>query len=349
MVDKLGKIAGLLGAELVGDAEKEISGVATLTMAGTDDLSFFHNPKYAHELTATKAGAVIVPPDHPPLPQGVAALVARDPYTAMAKAVALLVPPQKHPAGVHPLAYVAPGAQVAPSASLAPFACVLEDAVVGENTVLLPFSIVGRDASVGRDCLIYPHVTIYHDCHLGDRVIVHAGAVIGSDGFGFAPSPQGIVKFPQVGRVIIGNDVEIGANCTIDRGALGDTVLADGVKLDNLVHLAHNVKVGKNTMIAAQTGISGSTEIGKWCLFGGQVGLVGHLSVGDKVMFGAQSGVTKDCPTGTTYFGTPAHEIHAEKRRQAYVSRLEELFKRVKELERKLEELSGKDDEQGGI
>jgi UDP-3-O-[3-hydroxymyristoyl] glucosamine N-acyltransferase len=349
MAEKLGRIAELLGLELTGDPAIEISGVATLMRAGKGDLSFYHNPKYAHELGQTKATAVIVPADHPPLPDGVAALVAHDPYVAFAKAVALLVPTQKYPAGIHPLAYVAPSAKVAPTASLAPFTCVMEDAVVGENTTMLPYSIVGRGARVGRDCLLHPHVTIYHDCHIGDRAIIHAGTVIGSDGFGFAPSAQGITKFPQVGRVIVGNDVEMGANCSIDRGALDDTVLADGVKLDNQVHLAHNVKVGKNTMIAAQTGISGSTEIGEWCVFGGQVGLVGHLSVGDRVMFGAQSGVTKDCPAGTLYFGTPAHELAEEKRRIAYIGRLEDMFKRIKELERKLAILTKEGDEQGRI
>jgi UDP-3-O-[3-hydroxymyristoyl] glucosamine N-acyltransferase len=349
MAEKLGSIAKLLGIELTGNPDIEISGVATLIKAGKGDLTFYHNPKYAHELEQTKASAVIVPTDHPQLPDGVAALVTRDPYVAFAKAVALLVPAQKYPAGVHPLAFVAPSAKVAPTASLGPFVCVMDDATVGEGTTMLPYSTLGRGASLGRDCLLYPHVTIYHDCHIGDRAIIHAGTVIGSDGFGFAPSAQGITKFPQVGRVIVGNDVEMGANCSIDRGALDDTVLADGVKLDNQVHLAHNVHIGKNTMIAAQTGISGSTEIGEWCVFGGQVGLVGHLTVGDRVMFGAQSGVTKDCPADTLYFGTPAHELAEEKRRIAYIGRLEDMFKRIKELERKLAELTKKDDEQGGI
>ena len=340
MPEKLGKLAELLGAELVGDPEIEITGVATLTLAGKHDLSFFHNPKYHHELEKTHAGAVIVPSDHPPLPPQSAALITKDPYLAMARAVTLLVPSQKHPPGVSSLAYVAPNAKVSPQAHLAPFTCVMEEAEIGPDSVLLPFAYIGRKTMVGADCLLYPHCAILDDCIIGDRAIIHAGAVIGSDGFGFAPSPQGCVKFPQVGKVIIGNDVELGANVTIDRGALGDTIVGNGVKLDNLVHLAHNVKVGDNTLIAAQTGIAGSTEIGEWCLFGGQVGLVGHLTIGKHVMFGAQSGVTKNCHENTVIFGTPAHDLHEEKRRQAHIGRLEELFKRVKELERKIEELS---------
>lgn len=338
----LAELANLLGAQLEGDGERLISGVNTLVKSGPGDLSFFHNEKYAHELAVTHAGAVLVSSKHPPIAEGCAALISANPYLAMAKAVNVLCPPRVHKPGIHPLAFVDETAQVATSASVAPFACIMAGAKVGENSVLLPFSYVGFEALVGKECLLHPSSIVLDGCTLGDRVILNAGAVLGSDGFGFAPGPNGYTKFPQVGSVEIGNDVELGANVTIDRGALGDTEVAEGVKLDNMVHLAHNVKVGKHTIMAAQTGISGSTEIGEWCIFGGQVGVVGHLHIANRVLFGAQSGVTKNGEEGKTYFGYPAREIHEEKRILAYLTRLEELFKRVKELEKQVEDL-GKD------
>jgi len=224
------------------------------------------------------------------------------------------------------------------SAAVGPFAVIDAGVAVGARTVICAGSYIGRGSSVGEDCIIYPNATVRERVTIGDRVIIHPNAVVGSDGFGFATVEGVHLKVPQIGTVVVGDDVEIGAGTTIDRGTMGATVIGDGCKIDNLVQIAHNVTLGKGTILAAQVGIAGSTKVGAYVVMGGQVGLVGHIEVGDRVQIGAQSGVPKSIPAGETWFGYPARPIMETKRTEAYLRRLGDLYARVKALEKKLEE-----------
>ena len=263
-------------------------------------ISFLSNPKYIPYLYETKASIVLVNKDFVPEHEVKATLIKVDnAYESLAKLMTLYE--QSHPkrTGIDPLAYIAPTAKVAPDAYIAPFACVGDYAEVGAGTELHPHATVGANAKVGSHCILYPHATVYHDCRVGDRCILHAGSVIGADGFGFAPTPQGYEKIPQIGIVVLEDDVEIGANTCVDRATMGATIIHSGVKLDNLVQIAHNDEIGSHTVMAAQVGIAGSTKVGEWCMFGGQTGIAGHIRIGDHVDLGAQSGVPSSLKAGS--------------------------------------------------
>jgi UDP-3-O-[3-hydroxymyristoyl] glucosamine N-acyltransferase len=332
---KLGELAALVGGRLEGDAELVIHGVAGIREAQPGDITFVANARYEEFIGATRASAIIAAPG---LAAGIPLIRADNPYFAFFQVLNLFAgdAAARYPRGVHPQAVVEPGATLGKDVSIGPFCHVGVGAVIGDGTTLLAGVFVGEKARLGARCLIYSHVTIREECRLGDRVILQPGVVIGSDGFGYAR--QGAVhhKIPQIGCVVIEDDVEIGANSCVDRATTGETRIRRGTKIDNLVQVAHNVVLGENTVLAAQVGISGSTEVGTSVTMGGQAGVGGHLVVGDRVMVGGQSGVTKSVPADTMVSGYPAREHSVARRIYAHIALLPELFKRVKNIERRL-------------
>ncbi|HQZ44923.1 MAG TPA: UDP-3-O-(3-hydroxymyristoyl)glucosamine N-acyltransferase [Usitatibacteraceae bacterium] len=320
----LREIVRRLGGEVAGDDGLEVTGVATLDEAGPREITFLANPRYRAKLGATRAGAVILSPRHRDA-TAAARIVTDNPYAYFARVVTLFHPPRAAVAGVHPSAVVDPSASVAASAEIAAGAVIGPGARVGERSRIGAGSFVGEGASVGDDTLLHPRVTIYAGCEVGSRGILHSGAVIGADGFGMAPDDGAWVKIPQVGRAVLGDNVEIGANTTIDRGALGDTVVGDGVKIDNQVQVAHNCRIGAHTVIAGCTGIAGSTTIGRHCMIGGAVGIIGHLTVCDGVTVTAMTLVAKSITRPGTYSSGLPMMAHAEwLRNAARLRRLDE-------------------------
>lgn len=331
------ELAAAVGGDVAGDRAAVIRGVNGIKEAGPDDVTFVANPKYRSALRETRAGAVVVGND---VEAGDLTLIkVANPYAAFARILTMFAPPPEVPAGVSELAFVHEEARVGEGAAVGPFVTVREGATVGPGATLGAGTYVGRDAAVGADCLIYPNVTIRERVVIGDRCIIHSGTVIGSDGFGFATEADVHHKIPQIGTVVIEDDVEIGANCAIDRATMGETRIGRGAKLDNLIQVAHNVKIGAGTLIAAQTGIAGSTVLGAYCVLGGQVGIVPHIEVGDRAILAAQSGVTKSIRGGDVVFGRPARPLTEVKKREGRVALLEKYFERVKALEREVAEL----------
>jgi len=329
----LGELAVRFGLELAGDPALEVTRVATLQAAGPGCLTFLANPRYRRHLAETRATAVVLEPrsaaDCP-----AAALLSRNPYAAFARIAQVLHPEPVAAAGVHASAVVDPAAQVAGSATVGPQAVIEAGAQVGERAFVGPGCLVMRRARIGPDTRLVARVTLYPGVALGSRCVVHAGVVIGADGFGFAPDRDGYVKVPQVGGVRIGDDVEIGANTTIDRGAIEDTVVGDGVKLDNLVQVGHNVRIGEHSVVAGCVGISGSTVIGRRCMIGGAVGIAGHLELGDEVIVTGYSLVTRSLPGPGMYSsGMPAIPAADWRRTVARLRRLPSLEKRLALLE----------------
>jgi UDP-3-O-[3-hydroxymyristoyl] glucosamine N-acyltransferase len=329
---KLRDIARLVSGELLGDGEIEISGVAGIREAGPGQLTFLANGRYTDFLSETRASCVLVGSDASPL-AGRAVILCANPYLAFLTAMRALIPQERPAPGIDPTALV--GARVSAGAGCSIGArVVIEDGVLlGPRVVVRPGVFIGANSTIGADSFLHPNVTIRENVTIGERAIVHCGTVIGSDGFGFARDGARHVKVPQIGTVVIGDDVEIGANCAIDRGTTGATRIGRGTKIDNLVHVAHNVIVGEDTLLVAQVGISGSTEIGSRVTLAGQVGVVGHIRIGDDAAVGAQSGVTKSIPANERWSGYPARP-HAENlRTQAALARLAELAERVRALE----------------
>ncbi|HVO12732.1 MAG TPA: UDP-3-O-(3-hydroxymyristoyl)glucosamine N-acyltransferase [Vicinamibacteria bacterium] len=334
---KLRELAGRLGCELLGDGEVEIRGVSGLERAGPGDLTFLANPRYAPLLATTRAAAVIVASaNESTLPR----LVSENPYLAFARAVGLICPPARPEPGVHPSAQVHPTAVLGTGVHVGALAVVGARARVGARSVLHPQVVVYDEVTIGEDCLLHSGVQVRERCRLGDRVIVQNGAVIGGDGFGFARDAEGRYhKFPQVGTVVIEDDVEIGALTAVDRAALGETRIGRGSKLDNLVQVGHSVTVGSDTVLCGQVGIAGSSRVGSGVTLAGQVGVAGHLTIGDRVIATAQTGIPSSVEPGTVVSGYPAIENRAWLRSSALFARLPELQKRVRELERRLESL----------
>jgi UDP-3-O-[3-hydroxymyristoyl] glucosamine N-acyltransferase len=337
MAFTLEELARRLGAELVGEAAAEIRSVATLDAAGPWDVTFLANPKYRSQLETTRAGAVIVGPRD--RVEGRNLLVATDPYLAFARAVTLLHPVEHPRRGVEAGSWVHPAARLGDEVTVLAGATVEEGAQVGGRTVLYPGVYVGRGARIGSDCVLYPNAVVREGCALGDRVILQPGCVIGSDGFGYARHEGRHLKIPQVGVVVLEDDVEVGAGTTIDRAALGETRIGRGTKIDNLVQIAHNVTVGQDCLLVAQVGVSGSTRVGNRVILAGQVGVVGHLAIGDGAIVGAQSGVGADLPAGATVSGSPAFDHRDWLRAQASLRKLPELRHKIQELERRLSSL----------
>src|SRR5438270_5013177 len=323
------------GGELLGDPAQKITGAASLAEALPGEISFFFDPRYFSRLRKTRASAVFVPLD---FSETIPAAQVRvpNPSKAFEQVVLKLAPkPIVFTPGIHSSAIIDPNAKLGARVSIQPHAVIEAGAVIGENTVIGAGSYVGHETIICESCLIYPNVTIRERTRIGARVIIHSGAVIGADGFGFEFVEGRYQKIPQVGIVQIDDDAEIGANTTIDRARFGRTWIQEGVKIDNLVQIAHNVIVGKNSVIAAQTGISGSTRVGEKVMMAGQVGVIGHLTIDDNTIIAAQSGISKDLPGGA-WFGSPAVPLPEAKRQIAWIHRLGKLFDWVKALEKKL-------------
>ena len=335
MTFTLQELAAMSGGELVGDPALKITGAASLVEAMAGEISFFANRKYVGLLRKTRASAVFVPPDFAEAISAAQIRVA-NPAQAFEQVVLKLAPkPITFAPGVHPTVIVDPGAQLGERVSIQPHAVIEAGAKIGDDTIIGAGSYIGHEAVIGSACLIYPRVMIRERTRVGLRVIIHSGAVIGADGFGFEVVDGRQKKLQQLGFVQIDDDVEIGANTTIDRARFGRTWIQEGVKIDNLVQIAHNVVIGKNSVIVAQTGISGSTRVGERVTMAGQVGIVGHVEIADGSVIAAQSGVSKSVPGGV-WFGYPAGPIDEVKQQIAWIRSLGKLFARAKELEKKL-------------
>lgn len=330
-------IAAHLGGTIEGNPEAAVSGFAKIESATAGTITFLANPKYEHHIYTTGASVVLVRRDfvaeHP-----VQATLIRvdDPYSCLAQLLGLAAQFLKPKySGVEPGCFVAEDVEVPEGCYIGAFAYVARGVKLGKNVKIYPHAYIGDNVVLGDDTTVYPGAKIYYGCRIGARCTIHAGAVIGADGFGFAPDAQGVYhKIEQIGYVQIDDDVEIGANATIDRATMGTTHIERGVKLDNLVQIAHNVTVGHDTVMAAQVGIAGSTHVGANCMFGGQVGVAGHITIGDRVQFGAQSGVPNSVDAGQRMLGTPAMPAGTFARGVAYTKRLGDLFARVDALEK---------------
>lgn len=334
------QIAEFIQGTIVGDENATVHTFAKIEEGIPGAISFLSNPKYTHYIYDTQSSIVLVNKDFVPEKEIQATLIKVDnAYESLAKLLNLYEMSKPKQTGIDSLAYIAPTAKIGKNVYIAPFACVGEGAEIGDNTALHPHATVGSHAKVGSNSVLYPHATVYHDCIVGNNCILHAGSVIGADGFGFAPSPEGYEKIPQIGITIIEDNVEIGANTCIDRATMGATVIHKGVKLDNLIQLAHNVEVGSHTVMASQVGIAGSTKIGEWCMFGGQVGVAGHLKIEDKVNFGAQAGVLGTIKSGSTVLGAPAIDAKNFMRSSAVFKKLPDMYMELNNLKKELEEL----------
>ncbi len=329
------ELAAYLQADLAGDPEVEVHDVGAIEAAKAGDAVFALDAKYLAFAEQGPAAVVVVPRALTSTQKTL--LKVDDARLAFARLVEKFRPQEKPVPGIHAAAIVARDARVAKTASVGPFAVIESGAEVGERAVVGAGSFLGARSSVGADCVLVSHVVLYRDCRIGERCILHAGVVVGSDGFGYTPGPKGDhVKVPQVGNVVIGDDVEIGANTTIDRATLGSTTVGDGTKIDNLVQIGHNCRIGKRVIIAAQAGISGSVEVGDGAMLLGQSGFAGHLKVGERAIVMPQSGISGDVPAGQAVFGSPA--VPRMERERIFLSsrKLPELLKRVKALEKKL-------------
>jgi len=334
----LAELAALTGGILEnGSPHLAISGAAAVTEASGDQVTFFGNARYLPALKQSHAAAAFVPLD---FAEEIAPALIKvaNPSLAFAQALEKFAPtPVTYAPGVHPTAVIAPDVTLGDSVSIQPYAVIERGAVIGAGSVIGAHVFIGQESTLGPQCHLYPHVTIRERSVIGARVIIHSGTVVGSDGFGYEFSAGRHVKIPQTGCVQIDDDVEIGANVTIDRARFGRTWIQEGTKIDNLVQIAHNVVIGRHSIIVSQTGISGSSKLGQYVTLAGQVGLVGHIELGDRVIVGAKSGVSKDIPAGQTWFGYPATPIRESKERLAYINRLEKLYARVRKLEQVLD------------
>jgi UDP-3-O-[3-hydroxymyristoyl] glucosamine N-acyltransferase len=335
------QIAGILNGTVDGNPDAQVSTVSKIEEGTPGSLSFLANPKYTEYIYTTQASAVIVSKDFEPQ-QSLSTTLIRvdDAYQSFAKLLEYYNKLNKDKKGREEQSYVSPSAKIGNNTYIGAFVYVGENAVIGDNTKLYPGTYIGDDVKVGTNTTIYQGVKIYHGCVIGNDCTLHAGVVIGGDGFGFAPNAENnYSKVPQIGNVVIEDNVEIGANTTIDRATLGSTLIRKGVKLDNLIQIAHNVEIGENTVIAAQTGVAGSTKIGKNCMIGGQVGIIGHITIGDKVMIAAQSGIGGNLKDGEIVQGSPAFAVGEYKRSYVVFRKLPELNAKIAELEKKLKEL----------
>ncbi|HVZ39647.1 MAG TPA: UDP-3-O-(3-hydroxymyristoyl)glucosamine N-acyltransferase [Candidatus Kapabacteria bacterium] len=336
------EIAKLVGGNLLGDPSRVISGVRKIEEAGEGDISFIANPKYLRFHDGTQASALLVSREFETTRKDLVYIKTDDPYLAFLLVLRTFTPPAIRPeAGVHPTAVIASDAVLGENVSIGPHVVVGARSVIGDGAVIQSNTVLGEDVMVGRDTVIFPNVTLYHQTRIGERVIIHAGAVIGADGFGFLPrgTSEGWEKIPQTGIVVVEDDVEIGANVTIDRATLGETRIEQGVKLDNLVHIAHNVVLGRHTVIAAQAGISGSARIGERNMIAGQVGIVGHIDTVPDVIIEAQSGVSKSIRKPGRYFGHPVKEHAQALRQEGALRQLPDLLRDIRDMQRRIAQL----------
>ena len=337
---RLDELAARIGGVLHGDPAVEVTGVAGVREAGPGDLTFLADPRYEEAAAETRAAAILVAADHRRFARPV--IEHPDPLRAFFAAVALLhPPPPPPPPGIHPTAVVGPGVGLGDQVSIGPQAVIEAGAEIGARSIIGALVYIGREARIGTGCLLYPQVVIREECVLGDRVIVHSGSVIGSDGYGFRREGERHIKVPQIGRVVIGDDVEIGASCAIDRGTLGDTVIEHGTKFDNLVHVGHNVRIGANSLVIAQVGIGGSAVVGKGVILAGQAGIAGHVAIGDQAQIGGQAGIIASVEPGEQLWGTPAMPLHQAKRVYAAIRRTPEILREIAALKAQVAALLG--------
>lgn len=337
------QIAELIGGQVEGDEHAAVSTFAKIEEGKEGAISFLSNPKYTHFLYETLSSVVLVNNDLQ-LEHKVKPTLIRVPnaYEAVAKLLQIYESMKPHKTGIDPLANVAPTATIGQDVYIGAFACIGDDAVVGDGSQIYPHAVVGDCVKIGQKAIIYPNVTIYQGCQIGNNVTLHAGSVIGADGFGFAPGTDGYDKIPQIGIVVIEDNVEIGANTCVDRSTMGATVIRKGVKLDNLIQVAHNCEVGENTVMSAQVGMAGSTKIGQWCMVGGQAGFAGHIQVGDKTFVGAQSGVISNIKGDVQLIGSPTMDPKHFFKSQAIFRRLPDMYKELADLKKQIEELKAK-------
>ena len=334
------QIAAYIQGEIVGDENATVHTFAKIEEGIPGAISFLSNPKYTPYIYESKASIILVNKDFVPEHDIKATLIKVDnAYESLAELLTLYEQSKPKLTGIDSLAYIAPTAKVGQNVYIGPFAYIGDYAEIGDNTAVHPHATVSAGAKVGSDCILYPNVTVYHDCRVGNRCILHAGCVIGADGFGFAPTPEGYEKIPQIGITILEDDVEIGANTCVDRATMGATIVHRGVKLDNLVQIAHNDEIGSHTVMAAQVGIAGSTKVGEWCMFGGQVGIAGHIHIGNKVDLGAQSGVPGNLKDGSRLIGTPPMELKPYFKAQAVFRKLPDMYFELNALRKELNEL----------
>jgi len=331
----LKEIARTINGEVVGDENTVITGVCGIKEAGPGDITFLANPRYAPLMETTKASAIITSREVKSLNKPI--IRTDNPSLAFVKIISLVGPDElKRPAGIHPTAILGKDVKLGKKVGIGAYVVAEDGVSIGNETIIYPNSFIGYNTSIGSGCLIYSHVSIRERISIGNRVIIHSGAVIGSDGFGFVKVGGVHQKIPQIGIVQIEDDVEIGANVTIDRARFDKTIVGKGTKIDNLVQIAHNVVIGEGSIIVAQAGISGSTQLGRGVVLAGQVGLVGHINIGDGAIVAAQSGVSKSVPAGTTVWGYPAKPISLAKKINACVQKLPALFDTISELKKRI-------------
>lgn len=334
------QIAQFVQGVIEGDENATVNTFAKIEDGKPGAISFLSNPKYTHYIYDTESSIVLVDKSVELEKPTKATLIKVDnAYECVAKLLQLYESMKPKKTGIDSLAFISPSAKIGENVYIGAFAYIGDNVVIGDGCQIYPNVVICENAKVGNDCLFYPNVTIYHDCHVGNRVTLHAGSVVGSDGFGFAPSENGYDKIPQIGIVTIEDDVEIGANTCIDRSTMGSTYVRKGVKLDNLVQIAHNTDIGANTVMSAQVGIAGSTKVGQWCMFGGQVGIAGHITIGNKVFLGAQSGVPSSLKDDQTLIGTPPMEKLPYFKSQAIFQKLPDLYKQIQKLQKEVDEL----------
>ena len=334
------QIAAFIQGEVIGDENATVHTFAKIEEGIPGAISFLSNPKYTPYIYESQSSIILVNKDFEPEHEIKTTLIKVDnAYESLAKLMNLYEMSKPKKQGIDSLAFVSPTAHIGENVYVGAFAYIGENTVIGDNTLVYPHTYVGDNVKIGSNCLLYSNVTIYHDCHIGNECVLHSGAVIGADGFGFAPTPQGYEKIPQIGIVILEDRVDIGANTCVDRATMGATIVHSGVKLDNLVQVAHNDEIGSHTVMAAQVGIAGSTKIGEWCMFGGQVGIAGHIKIGDKVNLGAQSGVPGSIKSESQLIGTPPMEPKQYFKAAVVHKNLPELQQELRNLRKELEEL----------
>ena len=336
------QIADLIGGKVEGNENATVHTFAKIEEGAEGAISFLSNPKYTQHIYDTKSSIVLVNNDlqleHP---VKTTLIRVENAYECVAKLMQLYAATLPRKKGISERAYISESAKIGEDCYIGAFAVIGDNAVIGDRCVIYPNTVIGDKVQMGDDCNIYANVTIYERCKLGNNVTIHSGSVIGADGFGFDPNTEGYNKIPQLGIVCIEDDVEIGANTCIDRSTMGQTIIHKGVKLDNLIQVAHNVEIGENTVMSAQVGIAGSTKIGSWCMFGGQVGLAGHIHIGDKTLLGAQSGVPGNIKGNETLIGTPPMEPKAYFKSQAVFRKLPDMYKQLNELAKEVKALKG--------
>jgi UDP-3-O-[3-hydroxymyristoyl] glucosamine N-acyltransferase len=337
------QIAAFVQGEIIGNTDASVNTFAKIEEGKPGSITFLSNPKYEHYIYDTEASIVLVNRDFVPEKPIKATLIKVDnAYETLAKLMTLYEQSKTQSKGIASTAIIAESAQIGKNVYIGEYVVIDEGVVIGDNTQIYPHTYVGKNARIGEGSLIYSGVNIYHDCQIGNHVTLHSGVVIGADGFGFAPTPEGYNKIPQIGNVIIEDNVEIGANTCVDRATMGSTIVHKGVKLDNLIQIAHNDEIGANTVIAAQSGLAGSAKMGEWCVIAGQVGISGHLTIGNHVTLGPQSGIISSIPDGKTMMGTLPIEDKGWFKVQAIMKRLPDMYRELNALRKELNELKDK-------